>query len=319
MNLRDLSYLVAVADLKHFGKAAAACHVGQPTLSMQLAKLEGYLGVKLFERTNRVVYATPVGERIVAAARQAVDSAKRVVEIARDSKDPMSGLLRLGVLPTLAPYLIPWLLAPVRQRFPKLQISLTEETTDHLVGRLLRHEIDAAFLATSVAQEPSLRQMPLFEEPFWVAFPRGHMLGKAAHITRKDLAEARLLMLSDEHCLRNQSLEVCRHRSKTAEAALPDLRASSLDTLLELVAAGIGCTLIPALATRGPWSRSKKMELRPLQVAGASRQVALVYRDTFPRAATLEALADLVRAEVPRNLVRVAATSEGRGAAPKGI
>ena len=305
MNLRDLSYLVAVADLKHFGKAAEACHVSQPTLSMQLAKLEDQLGVKLFERTNRAVHVTPVGERIAVAARQAVDNAKRVVEIARDSKDPMSGLLRLGVLPTLAPYLMPWLLSPVRKRFSRLQISLTEEPTDHLISRLLKHEIDAAFLATAVDQESSLIQLPLFDEPFWVAFPPGHPLGKAARITRKELADARLLMLSDEHCLRNQSLEVCRHRAKHAESALPDLRASSLDTLLELVAAGIGCTLIPALATRGPWSKSKRMELRPLQVAGAVRHVALVYRETFPRAETVEALAELVRAEVPRDLVTV--------------
>ncbi|MCS7101030.1 MAG: hydrogen peroxide-inducible genes activator [Burkholderiaceae bacterium] len=305
MNLRDLQYLVAVADHRHFGRAAEACHVSQPTLSTQLAKLEEYLGVKLFERTNRAVQVTPVGERIAAAARLALENARQVIEIARESRDPLAGTLRLGVLPTLAPFLMPWLLRPVRERFPKLQLSLTEETTDHLVARLQRHEIDAAFLATPVADEPGLQAMPLFDEPFWLATPHGHPLARCPEVTRKALSEAELLLLSDEHCLKQQALEVCRHRRKEPAASVPDLRASSLDTLLELVAAGIGCTLIPALATRGPWARSSRMELRPLQIAGAYRRVSLAFRASYPRMPALKALAALVRAEVPRDLVRV--------------
>ncbi|HXF47665.1 MAG TPA: hydrogen peroxide-inducible genes activator [Burkholderiaceae bacterium] len=305
MNLRDLQYLVAVADHRHFGRAAEACHVSQPTLSMQLAKLEEYLGVKLFERTNRAVQITPVGERIAAAARLALDSARQVIEIARESRDPLAGTLRLGVLPTLAPFLMPWLLRPMRSRFPKLQLSLTEETTEHLIARLQRHEVDAAFLATPVDDEPGLQAIALFDEPFWLAAPRGHPLARCAQVTRKELSETELLMLSDEHCLKQQTLEVCRHRRKVPVSSVPDLRASSLDTLLELVAAGIGCTLIPALATRGPWARSARMELRPLEVNNAFRRVALVFRTSYPRMAALTALADLVRAEVPRDLVRV--------------
>jgi len=305
MNLRDLQYLVAVADHRHFGRAAEACHVSQPTLSTQLAKLEEYLGVKLFERTNRAVQVTPVGERIAAAARLALENAREVVEIARESRDPLAGTLRLGVLPTLAPFLMPWLLRPVRSRFPKLQLALTEETTEHLIERLNRHEIDAAFLATPVDDEPGLQAIPLFEEPFWLAAPRGHALARCPEVTRKELSEAELLLLSDEHCLKQQTLEVCRHRKKVPLPSVPDLRASSLDTLLELVAAGIGCTLIPALATRGPWARSSRMDLRPLQVAGAHRRVVLAFRATYPRMAALTALADLVREEVPRDLVRV--------------
>lgn len=305
MNLRDLQYLVAVADHRHFGRAAEACHVSQPTLSTQLAKLEEYLGVKLFERTNRAVQVTPVGERIAAAARLALENAREVVEIARESRDPLAGTLRLGVLPTLAPFLMPWLLRPVRSRFPKLQLALTEETTEHLIERLNRHEIDAAFLATPVDDEPGLQALALFEEPFWLAAPRGHALARCPEVTRKELSEAELLLLSDEHCLKQQTLEVCRHRKKVPLPSVPDLRASSLDTLLELVAAGIGCTLIPALATRGPWARSSRMDLRPLQVAGAHRRVVLAFRATYPRMAALTALADLVREEVPRDLVRV--------------
>jgi LysR family hydrogen peroxide-inducible transcriptional activator len=306
MNLRDLQYLVAVADHRHFGRAAEACHVSQPTLSTQLSKLEGYLGVKLFERTNRAVRITPVGERIAAAARQALENAQQVIEIARDNRDPLAGSLRLGVLPTLAPFLMPLLLRPVRARLPKLQLSLTEETTDQLIGRLHRHELDAAFLATPVDDEPGLQASALFDEPFWLAAPRGHPLACARQITRKDLAESEVLLLSDEHCLKQQALEVCRHRARLPVASVPDLRASSLDTLLELVAAGIGCTLIPALATRGPWARSSRMDLRPLQVHGAFRRVSLVFRATYPRMTALAALAALVKEEVPRDLVRVA-------------
>lgn len=305
MNLRDLQYLVAVADHRHFGRAADACHVSQPTLSTQLAKLEEYLGVKLFERTNRAVQVTPVGERIAAAARLALENAREVVEIARESRDPLAGTLRLGVLPTLAPFLMPWLLRPVRSRFPKLQLSLTEETTEHLIARLHRHEIDAAFVATPVDDEPGLQAIALFDEPFWLAAPRGHALARCAEVTRKELSEAELLLLSDEHCLKQQTLEVCRHRRKVPLPSVPDLRASSLDTLLELVAAGIGCTLIPALATRGPWARSARMHLRPLEVGGAFRRVSLAFRASYPRMAALTALADLVREEVPRDLVRV--------------
>lgn len=316
MNLRDLRYLVAVADHRHFGRAAAACHVSQPTLSTQLAKLEAYLGVKLFERTNRAVRVTPVGERVAAAARLALEGADRVVEIAREGRDPLAGTLRLGVLPTLAPFLIPWLLRPVRSRFPKLQLSLTEETTEHLIARLQRHELDAVFLATPVEDEPGLDAIALFDEPFWLAAPRGHPLARCTHITRKELSEAELLLLSDEHCLKQQTLEVCRYRRRLPPAALPDLRASSLETLLELVAAGIGCTLIPALATRGPWARSSRMELRPLDVSGAHRRVMLAFRATYPRMAALTALADLVREEVPRDLVRVVGARDPVGSQP---
>ncbi len=315
MNLRDLRYLVAVADYRHFGRAAEACHVSQPTLSTQLAKLEDYLGVKLFERTNRAVTVTPVGSRVAAAARLAVENAERVLEIARENKDPLAGPLRIGVLPTLAPYLMPWLLRPVRTRLPGLRLSLTEETTAHLTERLLRHEIDAAFLATPVADEPALRAIELFDEPFWLAAPPDHPLAKTAHVTRKDIIEAGLLMLSDEHCLKQQTLEVCRHRSKEPESSVPDLRASSLDTLLELVAAGLGCTLIPALATRGPWARSRRMVLKRLPIDGAYRRVSLVLRTTFPRAAAVEALAALVAEEVPRDLVRIVTRSARKAAA----
>lgn len=305
MNLRDLQYLVAVVDHRHFGHAAEACHVSQPTLSTQLAKLEGYLGVKLFERNNRAVQVTAAGEQIAAAARLALDGARQVVEIARNSRDPLAGGLRLGVLPTLAPFLMPWLLRPMRKRFPKLQLALTEETTNHLIGRLHRHELDAAFLATPVADEPGLEAMPVFDEPFWLAAPRGHPLVRARQITRKDLSQTEVLLLSDEHCLKQQTLEVCRHRAKAPASSMPDLRASSLETLLELVAAGIGCTLIPALATRGPWARSARVQMRPLELNDAFRRVALVSRTTYPRKAALSALVALVKEEIPRDLVRV--------------
>lgn len=311
MNLRDLRYIVAVAEERHFGRAAERCNVSQPTLSGQIRKLEDYLGVTLFERTNRSVATTPLGETIAHHARLALEQADLIEGIARAQRDPMTGSLRLGVIPTISPYLMPLVLRRLSEAYPKLTPVLSEEVTERLLERLAKHEIDAAILATTPGA-PELTSLPLFEEPFWVAHPRDHPLADLEEITEADLATVDLLLLTDGHCLRDQVLKVCARNAGAAQerkgaqgtgsrrtSALGDLRAASLETLLNMVAAGFGCTLVPALAVRGGWLTDMGIVARPLKLASAARPVALWYRRSFPQPAMIEALADVIAAGLP--------------------
>ena len=253
MNLRDLKYIIAVADTRHFGKAAERCFVSQPTLSGQIKKLEEELGVAIFERTNRSVEITPVGEAIVARARQIIEQADGIQQLAQAHHDPMAGALRIGTIPTLSPYLMPLILMPLRKKYPQMKLVLSEELTEVLLERLRNHEIDAALLATPV-EEQDLETLPLFDEPFWVAFPRKHAFYAKEKITRNDLDNENLLLLAEGHCLAKQAMDVCHIKERQEQGDMADLRASSLETLIQLVGAGFGITLVPALAMRGSWT-----------------------------------------------------------------
>jgi LysR family hydrogen peroxide-inducible transcriptional activator len=303
MNLRDLKYLIAVAETRHFGRAAERCFVSQPTLSGQIKKLEEELGVTVFERTNRSVRITPIGEQILGHARLAVEQADVIQQLARAHRDPLAGPLRIGAIPTLSPYLMPLVLVPLKRRYPQLRLVLTEEVTETLLKRLRDHEIDAALLATPV-DDPDLNAMALFDEPFWLAHPRGHWLYDKDDITRQDLDNLDLLLLADGHCLTHQVMDVCRVSDRQAHSEMADLRASSLETLLQLVGAGFGCTLVPALAVRGAWMTDSGIIARPLDLPDAFRRVQLVHRNTFPRRAALDAFAQVIRDHLP-NTVRV--------------
>ena len=173
MNLRDLKYLIAVAETEHFGHAASRCFVSQPTLSGQIKKLEQELGVTLFERTNRSVSITPIGAEIVRHAKLILEQADVIKQLAQAQRDPLAGALRVGAIPTVSPYLIPLILLPLKRQYPQMRLVLSEEITEMLTRRLLEHQIDVAILATDV-KEPELEVMPLFEEPFWLAHPRDH-------------------------------------------------------------------------------------------------------------------------------------------------
>jgi LysR family transcriptional regulator, hydrogen peroxide-inducible genes activator len=307
MNLRDLRYMVAVAEERHFGRAAERCHVSQPTLSGQLRKLEESLGVTLFERTSRSVAITPLGEEILLHARLALEQAEQIEAIARAQRNPMAGPLRLGVIPTVSPYLMPLVLGALKQRYPALTPVLFEEMTDALLQRLAAHEIDAAVLATR-PDAAELASIPLFDEPFWVACPQDHPLARKVEIAEADLAEVDLLLLTDGHCLRDQVLKVCARAGRPAGHRFADLRASSLETLLNMVAAGFGCTLVPALAVRSPHLTGAGIVARPLKSASAMRPVALWYRRSFPQPALLSVLADVMVERLPdRVTVRHAA------------
>lgn len=301
MNLRDLKYIVAVAETRHFGRAAARCFVSQPTLSGQIKKLEDELEVVIFERTNRSVEVTPAGESILAHARLALEQANAIEQVARAHQDPMAGPLRVGAIPTLSPYLMPLILVPLKRAYPKLTLALSEEVTDTLLSRLQRHEIDAALLATPV-EEPELATMPLFDEPFWLAHPRDHRLYDKDTITIEDLESIDLLLLAEGHCLTEQVMDLCRLAERPSGGEMADLRAASLETLLQLVGAGFGCTLVPALAIRGSWMTDSGIIARPLELPNACRRVSLVYRRTFPRPAAIAALAAVIQEHLPNTV-----------------
>ena len=311
MTLQELRYLVALADTGHFGQAAERCFVSQPTLSGQIKKLEDELGVAVFERTNRSVEITPVGEAILIHARQIMEQVDAIEQLARAAQDPLAGALRVGAIPTLSPYLIPLILLPLKRQHPQMKLILSEELTDTLLERLRDHEIDAALLATAV-DEPDLGSMPLFDEPFWIAFPRKHAFYNKDKITRKDLEGENLLLLAEGHCLADQAMEVCHLTERNQQGELADLRAASLETLIQLVAAGYGTTLVPALALRGSWTTGSGVVAQPLSLPHASRRVSLVYRNSFPRLAALEAFAHIIRNHLPNTVKRLVVSAHGR-------
>jgi LysR family hydrogen peroxide-inducible transcriptional activator len=301
MNLRDLRYVLAVAEQRHFGKAAEACCVSQPTLSGQIKKVEEELGVTIFERSNRSVEITEVGGQLLVYARRVIEQVEAMENLAKAAQDPLAGPLRLGVIPTLGPYLMPLILAPLRKDFPQLHLVLREEITERLLPHLRHHELDAVLVATPPDAD-DLGEIPLFDEPFWLAHPAQQALYDKEEIYEEDLPIDQLLLLADGHCLTEQVMEVC-HLDQSADH--DDLRAASLETLIQLVAAGFGCTLVPALALRRHWASDAGIVIREVHIVNAERRVRLVARKTFPRVQALQALATLIRTHLP-STVRVA-------------
>ena len=304
MNLRDLKYIIAVAESRHFGKAAERCFVSQPTLSGQIKKLEDQLGIAIFERTNRSVEITPVGEEILANARRIMEQADGIEQVARAYQDPLAGPLRVGAIPTLSPYLMPLILAPLKQQLPQMKLILSEELTDTLLERLHDHEIDVALLATPI-EEHELETLPLFDEPFWVAYSCDHAFYEKDRISLRDLKKENLLLLAEGHCLADQAMDVCHMKERQTHGEMADLRASSLETLIQLVGAGYGVTLVPALAMRGSWTAGSGVVAQPLAIAHASRRVALVFRRSFPRRAALQAFAGVILDNLPNTVTRL--------------
>jgi len=300
MNLRDLQYLIAVAETGHFGKAAKRCFVSQPTLSSQIKKLEDKLGVKVFERTNRSVNITPVGEKIVDHARKSIEQAEAIEQIARAHRDPLAGVLRVGAIPTLSPYLTPLILAPLIKDYPQLELVLTEETTSTLEERLRNHDIDVALLATPLKEEGLIEQQ-LFDEPFWLIHPKNHPLYTKEEITRDDLADLDILLLSEMHCLSKQVMKVCRLKERR-EGIMESLGAFTLETLVQLVAAGYGCTLVPALSVHGGWMIASGVIARQLDVPEAKRRIRMVYRKSFPQPQALKVLAEVINNNLPNTV-----------------
>lgn len=298
MNLRDLRYLLAVAEHEHFGRAAEACGISQPTLSVQLRKLEEVLGVTLFERGSKTVAPTAACEMLIGHVRAAVAEADAIVAVARSLHDPLAGRIRLGIIPTLAPYLLPLIFAPLREALPALEVEPWEDQTAVLLKRLRAHELDAALLATEV-DGPDLASRKLFDEPFLAALPPDHPLAEREVVVEADLAPD-ILVLADGHCLRDQTLEACGRSGALGST----LRAASLSTLLNMVAAGYGTTLLPGLAAGA--AQDAGIALRPLAM-NAGRTVRIAWRVCFPRRAALDAVGEVIAARL-RGFAEGAAT-----------
>lgn len=306
MNLRDLQYIIAVAETRHFGQAAEKSCVSQPTLSGQIKKLEEELGVAIFERTNRSVEVTPIGEDIVNHARLILERAQTIRQLSQAHQDPLAGALRIGAIPTVSPYLIPLILVPLKTAHPHMRLVLSEEITASLLQRLRDHSLDAAILATSVEGESDLDSIPLFDEPFWFAHPRDHALYQQEEIGAADLEREQILLLSEGHCFADQAMSVCQINERKQGGDFADLRAASLETLLQFVRAGFGSTLVPALAIRGPWTTDSGVIVRSLNIPDARRTVRLVFRHSFPRQAALHALVEVLMEKLPNTVKKLA-------------
>lgn len=290
MNLRDLRYLVALADTKHFGKAATRCHVSQPTLSAQLKKLEEYLGVELIERQPRRVALTEIGEQIVARARRVVSDSDELLALARSQRDPMSGSLKLALIPTIGPYLLPLIAKKLRKQLPKMKLMLYEYQTEPLLQALRAGDIDMGVLALPVHAD-GVETRKLFEEDFMIALPKGHRLADKLSVKLDDLSGESLLLLEDGHCLRDQALEICSRGDVEEDQ---DYRATSLETLRQMVAAGMGVTLLPKLSTTGPFGNEKSVVIKAFPRPAPTRIVGAVWRKSSTRSAVIKAVCEVI-------------------------
>lgn len=295
MNLRDLKYLVAVAELRHFGRAAESCHVSQPTLSTQLRKLEEFLGVTLIERNNRQVLLTPIGEKVVAQARLVLRDSDQLVKLAREARDPFGGEFRLGIIPTVAPYLLSKILPPIREALPELQIQLVEAQTAVVTVALQEGRLDAVILALPL-DEDNVRSEPLYAEPFYLAVsPKNELCGLNS-VRSEDLAATEILLLEDGHCLRDQALEVCKQAHAVENT---NFSATSIETLRHMVSANVGITLMPELAMD---ESDKTIRYIPFEPVAPHRLIGLAWRNTSTREPLLERLAAIVRDAVSTSL-----------------
>ncbi len=290
LKLKDLRYLVAVADQRHFGRAAAQCHVSQPTLSAQLKKLEESLGVQLIERAPNNVSLTEAGEQIVARARRILEATDEVVTLARTQKDPLGGRLRVALLPTIGPYLLPHVAPAVRKALPRLELRLYEYQTGTILEKLHNGELDAGILALPVDLN-GLEVRELYREPFTLAVPERHPLAARDSVKVADLKGETLLLLEEGHCLRDQALEVC---SRVGTRDQADFRATSLETLRQMVATGAGVTLLPELAGRGAYRNARGVVLRPFARPEPVRHVGAIWRRTTARGTAIEALCKVI-------------------------
>lgn len=287
MNIRDLKYLVAIADHHHFGLAAEASCVSQPALSMQIKKLETHLGVQLIERTSKSVRLTEVGKLITEHARDVLSRVETMKEIARHANNPFSGELHLGIIPTLAPYLLPHIIPSLVKTFPNVTIYLVEDQTSHLTTKLKEGKLDAVILGLPLTNNDFI-SLPLFEEEFLLATPSNHPLSKRKSIRISDLENKVLLLLEDGHCMRDLALELC-YRAKASESK--GFRATSLETLRHMVASNAGITLMPKLASKS----NDGVSYIPFKNDKPIRVIGIAWRPTSARKILLVKIAEKIR------------------------
>ncbi len=295
INLRDLEYLVAVEEERHFHRAAERCFISQPTLSGQLKKLEERLGIQLIERSTRQVVMTDAGKAVVNQARQVLAAAREIGEIARSFHDPMAGELQLGLIPTVAPYLLSLIMSPIKKAFPRLKLWLHEQQTATLLERLRHAELDFVVIALPVAATGDFVEIELFREPFWLALPKGDPLAKRNEASLTDLNQREVMLLEEGHCLREHALDVCFSAGATELGAF---HATSLETLRHMVGEGMGITLVPELAVPKRRTRQDTVQYLPFGAPSPSRRIGLLYRKESSREETFQALAETIRQSV---------------------
>jgi len=296
MTLTELKYVVAVAREKHFGRAAEACFVSQPTLSVAIKKLEEELDVKLFERGTAEVAVTPLGEQIVRQAQQVLEQAAAIKEIAKLGKDPVTGPLRLGIIYTIGPYLLPDLVRQAIERVPQMPLMLQENFTTRLLEMLRTGELDCAILAEPFP-DTGLAVAPLYDEPFVAAVPAQHPLARRKSVSAEELKNETMLLLGTGHCFRDHVLEVCpeyAHFSSDAEGIRKSFEGSSLETIKYMVASGMGVTVVPQLSVpKEPQPHVRYVKFVP---PPPTRRVVLAWRRTFPRYEAIAALRNCIYA-----------------------
>lgn len=297
MTLTELKYIVAVARERHFGRAAEACFVSQPTLSVAIRKLEDELGVTLFERGGTEVGVTSIGERIVAQAQKVLEESATLKEIAKQGHDPLSGALRVGVIYTIGPYLLPKLIPRLIETTPQMPLLLQESFTARLLELLRQGEIDCAIMALPVP-DAGLILEALYDEDFIVAVPRHHPWTQRTSIQSEELKDENMLLLGTGHCFRDQVLEVCPELSRYSAASdgiQRTFEGSSLETIRHMVASGIGVTVLPMSSLSTEPARQEMLSYIPFDEPVPERRVVLAWRKSFPRVAAVEALAEAVR------------------------
>ncbi|MCY2961777.1 MAG: LysR substrate-binding domain-containing protein [Planctomycetota bacterium] len=310
ITLAELRYVVALAEHRHFGRAAASCHITQPTLSAALKKVETTLRVKLFERSPKGVAPTATGAEVAEAARAVLDAMQRIVDLAGRGREPLSGTLRLGMIPTLGPYLLPRVAPLLAREFPKLSLVFRELKTSDMVDEIAHHQLDAGILALPVPPGP-FAVAPIFEEPFLLVAPAQHPLAARKSVTEAELEGERVLLLDEGHCLRDQALSICR-ASGAAPSEGVDFRATSIETLRHMVAAGMGVTLLPRLALADDEEARSRVVVRPFAGRAPGRRMAIVWRKTHPRGADHERLAAFLRAHLPVGVSPLGKTPSSR-------
>jgi len=296
MTLTELRYIVAVARERHFGRAAEACFVSQPTLSVAVKKLEDELDVKLFERGGTEISVTPLGEAIVRQAQVVIEQAAAIKEIAKSGKDPLSGPLKLGIIYTIGPYLLPELVRQAIERTPQMPLMLHENLTVKLLDMLRTGDLDCAILAEPFP-DTGLAVAPLYDEPFMVAVPRAHPLATREHISSEELKRETMLLLGAGHCFRDQVLEVCpefARFSSDADGIRKSFEGSSLETIKHMVASGMGVTVVPQLSV--PAEPHPHVAYVPFADPVPTRRVVLAWRRSFPRYEAIAALRNAVHA-----------------------
>lgn len=298
MTLTELKYIVAVARQKHFGHAAEACFVAQPTLSVAIKKLEDELGVIIFERGGTEISMTPLGAQIVAQAERVLEQTASIKEIAKQNKDPLAGQFRLGIIYTIAPYLLPQLVRNMIEQVPQMPLILQENFTVRLVELLRQGELDAAIMALPFS-EHGLMVQPLYDEPFVVALPKAHPWSARTAIPSEDLKSETMLLLGNGHCFRDQVLEVCPEMSRFSTAGdgiARTFEGSSLETIRHMVASGIGITVLPQASVPDMKTRDGMLRYVPFASPAPSRRVVIAWRKSFTRAAAIEAVRNAVLA-----------------------